>query len=53
MNDCRHIKHKKRLTFGVDRSQISVLKERDKVGLSGFLESHYSGGLEAEIGLNP
>jgi len=38
-------------TFGVDSSQVSVLKEGDKISLSGFLQSHHSGGLEAEIGL--
>ena len=41
----------KRLTFGVDGSQVSVFKEGDKVSLGGFLESHHSRGLEAEIGL--
>jgi hypothetical protein len=35
----------------MDGSQISVLKEGDKVSLSGFLQSHYGGGLEADIGL--
>ena len=38
-------------TLGVDGSQVGVFEERDKVSLSGFLESHDSGGLEAEIGL--
>ena len=41
----------KRLTFGMDGSQVSVFKEGDKVSLGGFLESHHSRGLEAEIGL--
>jgi hypothetical protein len=35
----------------VDGSQVSVFKEGDKVSLGGFLESHHSRGLEAEIGL--
>ena len=52
MNNCRHVKHKKEtLTFGMDSSQVGVLKERDEVSLGGFLQSHYSGGLEAKIGL--
>jgi len=38
-------------TLGVDSSQVGVLKERDEVSLSSFLESHDSGRLEAEIGL--
>ena len=54
MNNCRQVKAQKmRLTFGMDRSQVSVLKERDEVGLSGLLKGHYSGGLETEIGLKP
>ena len=51
MSDSRHVKHRKGLTFGVDGSQISILKEGDKISLGGFLQSHYSGRLEAEIGL--
>ena len=35
----------------MDSGQIGVFKEGDKVSLGGFLQSHYSGGLEAEIGL--
>lgn len=35
----------------MDGSQISVLKEGDKVSLGGFLQSHHSRRLEAEIGL--
>ena len=38
-------------TLGVDSGQVGVLKERDKVCLSGFLQGHDSRGLEAEIGL--
>jgi hypothetical protein len=35
----------------VDGSQVGVLKERNKVGLSSLLKSHNSGGLEAQVGL--
>jgi hypothetical protein len=35
----------------VDGSQVGVFKEGDEVSLGGFLQGHYSGGLEAEIGL--
>jgi hypothetical protein len=38
-------------TFGVDGSQVSILEQRDEVGLSGLLKSHDGGGLEAQIGL--
>ena len=41
----------RRLTFSMDGSQVSVLKERNEVSLGGFLQSHHSGGLEAEIRL--
>ena len=34
-----------------DGSQVGVFKERDEVRLSGFLQSHDGGRLEAEIGL--
>jgi hypothetical protein len=37
-------------TLGVDGAQVGVLKERDKVGLNGLLESTDSGGLEAQVG---
>ena len=30
---------------------LTVLKERDKVGLGSLLESHDGGGLESEVGL--
>jgi len=36
-------------TFSMDGSQVGVLKERNEVSLGGFLQSHYGGGLEAEI----
>jgi hypothetical protein len=35
----------------VDSSQVSILKETNKVSLGGLLESEDSSGLEAEIGL--
>jgi len=38
-------------TLGVDGSQVSVLKERHEVGLSGLLESHDGRGLETQVGL--
>ena len=38
-------------TLGVNGTQVSVLKESNKVGLSGFLEGKNSGSLETEIGL--
>ena len=38
-------------TLGVNRSKVGVLKQGDEVGLSGFLKSHNSGRLEAEISL--
>jgi hypothetical protein len=41
-----------RLTFGVDGSQISVLEQGHKVGLSGLLKRHHSRGLEAKVSLH-
>jgi hypothetical protein len=38
-------------TLSVDSSQVCVLEERHEVSLSGFLQGHDGGGLEAEIGL--
>jgi len=38
-------------TLSVDSSEVSILKERDEVRLSSFLEGHNSRRLEAEIGL--
>lgn len=38
-------------SLGVDGTQVSVLKEGDKVGLNGLLESTDGGRLESEIGL--
>ena len=38
-------------TLGVDGSEVSVLEQRDKVGLSSFLKSHDGRGLEAKISL--
>ena len=38
-------------TLGVDGAQVGVLEEGDEVSLSGLLEGHDGGGLEAEIGL--
>jgi len=35
----------------VDGTEIDVLKEADEIGLSSFLQSEHSGGLEAEVGL--
>ena len=35
----------------MDGTQVGVFKERDEVGLDGFLERTNGGGLEAEIGL--
>jgi hypothetical protein len=38
-------------TLGMDGAEVGVLKERDEVGLDGFLKSAYGGGLEAQVGL--
>ena len=38
-------------TLGVDGAQVGVLKQTDKVGFGGFLESHNGRRLEAKIGL--
>jgi histone H3 len=38
-------------TLSVDGSQVSILEERDEVGLRGFLQSKDGRGLEAEISL--
>ena len=38
-------------TLGVDGTQVGVLKETNKVSLTGFLESHDSRALEAEVSL--
>ena len=40
-----------RHTLGMNRGKVGVLKERDEVGLSGFLERHDGRRLEAEIRL--
>ena len=37
--------------LGVDGAQVGVLKQTNKVGLAGLLESHHGGALEAEVGL--
>ena len=39
-------------TLGVDGGEVGVLEEGDEVCLSGLLEGHDGGGLEAEIGLH-
>ena len=36
----------------MDSSQVSIFEERDEISLSGLLESHDGGGLEAEIRLH-
>ena len=36
-------------TLGVDGAQVGVLKQTNKVGLAGLLESHDGGGLEPEV----
>ena len=38
-------------TLGVDGSEVSVLEQGDKVGLSSFLKSHDGRGLETQVGL--
>ena len=38
-------------TLGVDGAQVGVLKETNKVSLTGFLEGHDSRALEAEVSL--
>lgn len=38
-------------TLGVDGAQVSVLEERDEVGLDRLLEGTDGGGLEAEVAL--
>ncbi|KAF8872838.1 hypothetical protein CPB84DRAFT_1691156, partial [Gymnopilus junonius] len=38
-------------TLSVDGSQVGILKERDKVSLSSFLQSHDGRRLESEISL--
>lgn len=40
-----------RRTFSVDSSQVGVLEEGDKIGLSSFLKSHYGRRLEAKVRL--
>ena len=37
--------------LGVDGAEVGVLKETHEVGLTGLLESHHSGALKAEVGL--
>ena len=37
--------------LGVDRAQVGVLEEPDKVGLGRLLQGHDGGALEAEVGL--
>lgn len=38
-------------TLGVDGAQVGVLEETHQVGLAGLLQSHDSGALEAQVGL--
>ena len=38
-------------TLGVNGAQVGVLKEANQVSLTGLLQSHDSGSLEAKIGL--
>ena len=38
-------------TLGVNGSEVSVLEQGDKVGLSSFLKSHDGRGLETQVGL--
>lgn len=38
-------------TLGVDGAEVGVLEEANQVRLAGLLQSHNSGSLEAEIGL--
>ena len=38
-------------SLGVNGSQVGVLKESDKIGLSSLLKSQHSAGLEAQVGL--
>ena len=37
--------------LGVDSTEVDVLEEADKIGLSSLLERKNGGGLEAEVGL--
>ena len=37
--------------LGVDGTEVGVLEEPHEVGLTGLLESHHGGALEAEVGL--
>ena len=37
--------------LGVDGTEVGVLEETHEVGLTGLLESHHGGALEAEVGL--
>jgi hypothetical protein len=39
-------------TFGVNGSQVSVLEQGHKVGLSSLLEGHHSRRLEAQVSLH-
>jgi hypothetical protein len=41
-----------RRTFGVNSSQVSVLKQGHKVGLSSLLERHDGRRLEAQVSLH-
>ena len=38
-------------TLGVDGAQVGVLEESDQVSLAGLLQSHDSGALESQVGL--
>ena len=38
-------------TLGMDGTQVGILKQTDKVSLTGFLEGHDSRALEAEVSL--
>lgn len=52
IHDVEEYKHIHGDTLSVNSGQVSVLEKGDEVSLGSFLESHHSGRLEAEIGLN-
>ena len=44
-----HVLHHDRDSFGVDRTQVRVLKEAHQMSLRGLLQSHERGRLPAEV----
>jgi hypothetical protein len=52
MNMCMVRERDNKRTFGMNGSQVGILEQGYKVGLSSLLECHHSRGLEAQVSLH-